>query len=403
LTYNNGWNAFASMAALRVGQRAIVDATSAVKERDAMLTSFRSWLEDVPLADPLRREQAVLLQAFLFILIAANLVGMLAVLSATSAVDRLVGAISSLLLVLLLCGILVMLRYGRFMASVVLVIVSLLAIAALNMAPTGLEGSRAVFTLLALPIVLAGLLGGWRILLLAFILSVLVVAGITVLEIATPELIGFSQQTYDPILTCVTFVIAAAVLALLVGRFGRTLQTALQRARGREQELDALRITLEQQVSERTESLALALAEMESRAAEQGRLLAENEQQRLAIRELSVPILPVSATTLVMPLIGALDSARLGELQAQALAALERTGARTLLLDVTGVPVVDTQVAQGLITVVQAARLLGAEAILIGIRPEVAQTVVALGVDLRTIHTARDLQSVLADQQARAG
>ena len=365
-----------------------------------MLSSFRSWLEDIPLADPLRREQAVLLQAFLFILIAATLVGMLAALSATSAVDRLVVAVSSLLLVLLLCTILVMLRYGHFMASVVLVIVSLLAIAALNMAPAGLEGSRAIFTLLALPIVLAGLLGGRRLLLLALILSVLLVVGITALEITTSGLIGFSQQTYDPLLTCVTFTIAAAVLALLVGRFGQTLQIALQRTRGREQELDALRITLEQEVAERTESLARALAEMEARAAEQGRLLAENEQQRLAIRELSVPILPVSATTLVMPLVGTLDSGRLEELQAQALAALERTGAHTLLLDVTGVPVVDTHVAQGLITVVRAARLLGAEAVLIGIRPEVAQTVVALGVDLRAIHTARDLQSVLARQQA---
>jgi len=65
---------------------------------------------------------------------------------------------------------------------------------------------------------------------------------------------------------------------------------------------------------------------------------------------------------------------------------------------VTGVPIVDTHVAQGLIAVVQAARLLGAKAVLIGIRPEVAQALVTLGVDLHMMHTARDLQSMLADR-----
>jgi rsbT co-antagonist protein RsbR len=223
-----------------------------------------------------------------------------------------------------------------------------------------------------------------------------------VLEIAAPTLVGYSDQTYDPLLTCLTFVVAASVLALLVGRFGQALQAALRSSRSREQELDMLRISLEQQVAERTAALAQALADVESRAAEQARLLAVVEQQRTTIRELSVPILPVNATTLVMPLVGALDGDRLEEAQSQALAALERTRARTLLLDVTGVPIVDTQVAQGLIAVVQAAQLLGAEAVLIGIRPEVAQALVGLGVDLGMVQTARDLQTILGDTSGSA-
>jgi rsbT co-antagonist protein RsbR len=363
-----------------------------------MLAPVRSWLGDIPLADPLQREQARLLQTFLLVLIAAAALGTLVTLTATSAIDRLVGVSTSLVLALLFIGALVVLRRGRFMLAVVLVIVSLIATAVVNMAPTGLEGSRAIFTLLALPIVLAGLLGERRILMLAFVLSIVAVVGLTVLEVTTPTLVGYSEQTYDPVLTCITFVVAAGVLAQLVSRFGQALQTALRGARSREQELDALRVSLEQQVTERTAALAQALADVETRAAEQARLLAEVEEQRITIRELSVPILPVNTTTLVMPLVGALDSARLGLAQTQALAALERTGARTLLIDVTGVPIVDTHVAQGLIAVVQAARLLGAEAVLIGIRPEVAQAVVALGLDLRMVRTARDLQSMLADR-----
>jgi rsbT co-antagonist protein RsbR len=66
------------------------------------------------------------------------------------------------------------------------------------------------------------------------------------------------------------------------------------------------------------------------------------------------------------------------------------------VLDITGVPIVDSQVAKGFLEVVQAARLLGSEAILVGIRLEVAQTVVGLGLDLRAIRTFSDLQSALA-------
>ena len=105
--------------------------------------------------------------------------------------------------------------------------------------------------------------------------------------------------------------------------------------------------------------------------------------------------LPVSATTLVMPLVGALDSARLQLVQEQALRSIERTGSQRLVLDITGVPLVDSQVAQGLLAVVQAARLLGAEAVLVGVRPEVAQTMVGLGLSLPGLRAYADLQTAV--------
>ena len=154
--------------------------------------------------------------------------------------------------------------------------------------------------------------------------------------------------------------------------------------------------SLERRVAERTADLQHALDEVEARACEQERLLTENRQQRETIREMSVPVLPVTDSTLVMPLVGDLDSERLRRLQDQALKAIEHSSARTLILDITGVPIVDSQIAQGLIAVVQAARLLGTEVLLVGIRPEVAQAIVALGLNLLGLRTYNDLQSALS-------
>jgi len=159
--------------------------------------------------------------------------------------------------------------------------------------------------------------------------------------------------------------------------------------------LEHARAGLAVEVAARTADVRAALAEVERRAAEQARLLEELAEQREVIRELSVPVLPVSARTLVMPLIGALDTARLQLVQEQALQVIERNAARHLVLDITGVPMVDSQVAQGLLEVVEAARLLGAEAVLVGVRPEVAQTMVGLGLALPGLRVYADLQTAM--------
>jgi rsbT co-antagonist protein RsbR len=192
------------------------------------------------------------------------------------------------------------------------------------------------------------------------------------------------------------FVAVTLLNTLLLDRFSTALRNALSQALEREHELEATRASLEATVSERTAELATALEETRRRADDQARLLVEIEEQRGMIRELSVPVIPVSARTLVLPLVGSLDTTRLRQLQEQSLQAIERTSARTLVLDVTGVPIVDSQVAQGLLNVVYACRLLGAQTILVGIRPEVAQAMVSVGIDMQAVHTFSDLQSALS-------
>lgn len=160
--------------------------------------------------------------------------------------------------------------------------------------------------------------------------------------------------------------------------------------------LQAANVGLEQRVAERTAEVQAALREVEARATEQARLLAENKQQRDVLREMSVPVLPLSTEVLVMPLIGTLDSERLRQVQQQALERIEQSSAKYLILDITGVTIVDTQVAQGLIKAVLAARLLGTEVILVGIRPEVAQTLVGLGIQLEGMTSRSNLQEGIA-------
>ena len=93
-----------------------------------------------------------------------------------------------------------------------------------------------------------------------------------------------------------------------------------------------------------------------------------------------------------MPLVGALDTTRLGLIHTQALHTLGQMQAQELLLDITGVPVVDTQVAQGLLQLVEMAKLLGTRVSIVGIRPEVAQAIVRTGAHLTTIRTHSTLQ-----------
>ncbi|MCG8348074.1 MAG: PAS domain S-box protein [Chloroflexales bacterium] len=118
--------------------------------------------------------------------------------------------------------------------------------------------------------------------------------------------------------------------------------------------------------------------------------------QEAALAELSTPLLSISENMVVMPLIGSVDSRRAQQVLDTLLEGVAASNANVVVLDITGVSVVDTQVANALIRAAQAVRLLGAQVVLTGIRPEVAQTLVGLGVDLGGIITQSTLQSGIA-------
>ena len=117
------------------------------------------------------------------------------------------------------------------------------------------------------------------------------------------------------------------------------------------------------------------------------------EAQRAAIRELSTPLIPISETEVIMPLVGAIDSARAQQIIDTLLEGVAAHRADVAIVDITGVQVVDTQVASALVRAAQAVRLLGAQVILTGIKPQVAQTLVQLEVSLEGIRTTGSLQT----------
>jgi rsbT co-antagonist protein RsbR len=124
--------------------------------------------------------------------------------------------------------------------------------------------------------------------------------------------------------------------------------------------------------------------------------------QGAALAELSTPLIPISDRVVVMPLIGTLDSARAQRVLETLLGGVSDRGAEVAILDITGVAVVDTAVAAALLRAAKAVRLLGAEVVLTGIRPEVAQALVGLGVELGDIVTRSTLQSGIAFAMRRA-
>jgi rsbT co-antagonist protein RsbR len=119
------------------------------------------------------------------------------------------------------------------------------------------------------------------------------------------------------------------------------------------------------------------------------------ERQQQVIRALSTPIIEVWDRVLMLPLLGVVDSGRAAEVMADLLAAIARTKARFAILDLTGVEVMDSGTASHLLRIIQAARLLGAEGIITGLRPGVAQTMVSSGLELKSVVTLANLREGL--------
>lgn len=114
--------------------------------------------------------------------------------------------------------------------------------------------------------------------------------------------------------------------------------------------------------------------------------------QRLALQELSAPLIPVIDDITVMPLIGTIDTERAKLIMENLLEGVIAHNAEVVLIDITGVPIVDTMVAHHIIQAAEAVRLIGSTCILVGIRPEIAQTIVSLGIDLSDFITKSTLR-----------
>lgn len=127
------------------------------------------------------------------------------------------------------------------------------------------------------------------------------------------------------------------------------------------------------------------------------------ERQRQEMLELSTPVVKIWDGVLVLPMIGTLDSERAQVVMESLLERIVETGATIAIVDITGVPTVDTLVAQHLLKTVSAAKLMGADCIISGIRPQIAQTIVHLGIDLNEVTTKASLADALSTALKRTG
>jgi rsbT co-antagonist protein RsbR len=126
-------------------------------------------------------------------------------------------------------------------------------------------------------------------------------------------------------------------------------------------------------------------------------------QQQEAIRELSTPVLQVRERLLILPIIGVIDPHRARQLTEQLLRGIRTNRAKVVVIDITGVAAMDATVANHLVLTVEASRLLGASSIVTGLSPEIAQTLVNIGVDLGKMNTVGDLQGGIEQAERLLG
>lgn len=137
--------------------------------------------------------------------------------------------------------------------------------------------------------------------------------------------------------------------------------------------------------------------------------LAMVEEQRATIRQLSTPVLEVWEGVLCLPVVGVIDTIRSAEMTGELLEAITTKETRCAIIDITGIEVMDTSTAEHFIRMAKSARLLGAECVITGLNPTIAQTIVHMGIDLTDIITYRSLRDALKwhvrrrDRRNRAG
>jgi anti-anti-sigma regulatory factor len=180
--------------------------------------------------------------------------------------------------------------------------------------------------------------------------------------------------------------ISSALKGALLLQAHQEAETALEQAYAQ----------VEQQVKERTAELQREIAKREQAQAESAQLQQEViEAQQRVIQELSTPVIPIWEGVIIMPLIGSIDSLRARAITRALLAGINQHRAKVVILDMTGVPIVDSGVASHLNKTIQAAKLKGTQTIVTGISEAVAETIVDLGIDWSDISTMVDLQTGL--------
>lgn len=350
------------------------------------------------LSDVIERQQAPALQRILIAISGAALVALIVFLTVLG-VNPTGGVPASGAVVVMLTSMagVVILRRGRFRLAVLVASVGLVSAVFFVTVVYGYPAAIPFLLVTLVPVILTGLLIETSRLVAISAASGLIPALIWLFKPAITPFVAAVQPPGDLTVVAVAlFLLVLFVVTTIIALFGPVLRQSLAAALMRERELDRLRASLETTVQERTAELQEALRVVEQREAQLQQTLADLRASQETVRELSAPVLPVLPGVLVAPLVGAIDAARAEVFVTNVLHAVERERADYVIFDITGVPLVDTHVARTILRAADAARLLGAQVVVVGIRPEVAQTVVGLGVALEQIRTFANLQQAIS-------
>jgi rsbT co-antagonist protein RsbR len=212
-----------------------------------------------------------------------------------------------------------------------------------------------------------------------------------------------NTQTRDTTTDILIFqIITFAVFTLMLFLGTRSLEQSLQQsdelrhvAEGSSNALAAANDNLEQAVNNRTADLQHALSDVRERELRLTQTLQKLSVSQELVRSLSAPIIPILPSVIVVPLAGILDGEQVQRLMQQVLERISAQRSRDLILDITGVPIMDSHVANVVIQIAQAVKLLGTRTLLVGVRPEVAQTLVALNIEFGDLEIFADLQDAV--------
>ncbi len=359
--------------------------------------AVRSWLDRLPISESLERRQGLTLQIALFVLLGVT-IAIVPVLVPNTSPEGLPSMLVSLAFSGgVHCTSLALLRRGQFQLAGLICTGSLVLQMGVLLLLVGLRGGGSILLLLILCTTLAALVVRGRVLVWLVGLSTLLIGAAAVLEEARLPPVGMLPSSVS--LTrdyAVLGTVVLVVLALLVRWFNATLRNAIGESTSATRELEAIRAAQADTIARQTEDLRAALHSAERREADLAATLSALQRSQATVRALGLPIIPVLPGVVIAPLIGAMDVERARHFTESVLEAVGQRQARRVLIDVTGVPLIDREVARHLIQTAAAVGLLGARLWLVGVRPEVAQTLVTLGIDLGDLPAYPDLQSAVA-------
>ncbi|ABX06824.1 MAG TPA: STAS domain-containing protein [Herpetosiphon sp.] len=368
-----------------------------------MLSRWRVWFDQLPQTSLIERRQARAFQAIVLGLVGIAIVGVLSSAlifvtfpSTSDTFKQLLMAMGTYSTMGIGAAIaLQQLRRNHLQRAAMIVSASIQLMLLIGYAVVGIlrENSTYGFIFFAIPLIISALLNNRNVLILNVCISILIVTSIGILE--STEILQPIDMIENFWVIFVTMTIAIVSQALLVERFGSSLHMEIYNLIQREDESQHLQHLLEQKFDERNQSLQNALNELAQREKVLQQALSELQTSQTIVAQLNIPVIPVLPRVLIAPLIGEMTAEHAQGLKHDIFTAIERSSAHTIILDITGVSLIDRVVAETIIQIAKAAQLLGTKTILVGLRPEVATALVSLDMQANLVKNYLTLEKAI--------